>query len=524
MNKKIAIFLLGILAITQLSGCVITDFFNKSTKIARFSDKVARAQTPDTTTNQEVEVFDLSKDTPTLTFTKSTIAQSQEVAYVIPQTSGKVTGIKVKVGDKVKKGALLFTLGDSLATDISSIQYQTALKALNLIRDSEAFTDDSAKQTVQVTALGVKTAYEALQNAKKAKEHAEDIYEEQKQAAKYGKDSATDAKAFANSALDKLEQAIPALEEQIENLSDTLSKLDPADPSYNKLSEKLGKLQEALAVAEAQKDTIAFNKENAARGIDQAENGLDLLEESFNLQQDQLEFAITAATNQYEMALKQFSLAFNGTSMQKIGIDSQILQMDSAVQIAALSNNQKNIKSPISGFVTDIQATENNLVAPGQPIAKIENPEKLSLKTSLNSEEAPFVTIGEKVKVQYGSNEITGTITSKSPSFSDTSKKINIEIEAENPNNTIISGSLVKIVFATKPTNRIFIPLNSLRNNDAQQFVTVIKNNKVDFQNVEIGDIIGDYIEITNGLKGTETILKTADNYLNKGDQVQIKK
>ncbi|MFA6917211.1 MAG: efflux RND transporter periplasmic adaptor subunit [Candidatus Gracilibacteria bacterium] len=520
MNKKIAIFLLGVLTMTQLSGCAVTDFFSKPEKIARFSDKIARAQTLDIAPKQEIEVFDLSKDTPTLTFTKSTVAQSQETAYVIPQTSGKVTGIKVKVGDKVKKGTLLFTLGDSLATDIGEIQYQTALKTLDLTRDSGVLTNDSAKQTVQVAALGVKTSYEALQNAKKAKEHANDIYEEQKQGARYGRDSAVDAKAFTASSLDKLEQGIQALEEQISTLSDTLSTLSPSDPNYDKLSENLGKLQEALAAAEGQKATLEFNKENAARGIDQAENGMDLLEESFKLQQDQLTFAIVAATNQYDMALKQFTLSLNGTSMQRLGIDSQILQMDSAVQMAKLSSDQKNIKSPISGFVTDISATENNLVAPGMPIAKIENPEKLSLKTSLNSDEAPFVTTGEKVKIRYGSTEIPGTVTAVSPSFSDTSKKINIEVEAENPNNIIIPGALVKIIFSTKPTNRIFIPLNSLRNNDTQQFVTVIKNKKVSFKNVEIGDIIGDYIEILGGLKGNETILKTADNYINEGDQL----
>lgn len=515
----------SILIISQLSGCAVSDFFSKTSKIARFpTNKVARAQTAQASENStpaEVEVFDLSKDIPTLTFTKSAIAQSGEIAYVIPQTSGKVAKIGIKIGDEVKKNTLLITLGDSLATDIAEIQYQTTLKAMELAKDSQIFSDDSAQKTVEVAALGVKTAYESLQNAKKAKQHAEDIYKEQKQSAKYGKETAVDAKDFANSALEKLDKSISSLKEQIANLKDTLSKLDPSDTNYDKLSETLEKLNTALQTAEGQRDTIVFNRETAARGIDQAKTGLDLLDKSFNLQEDQLNFTTTVATNQYEMALHQFELALNGTSIQKIGIDTQILQLNSASQLAKLSKDQRYIKSPISGYVTDIQAEENNFVAPGQPVVKIENPETLLLKTSVNPEESIFLTINQTVEIISGARTISGEITSISPAINNVSQKIEIEITAKNTVK-IIPGSLVKIRIPIK-TKQIFIPLNSLYNNSQGQFVKIVEDGKIKHIPVTIGEIVGEFMEIKSGLQGNEKIITTPNATFEENESVTIK-
>lgn len=519
MNKKIATFLLICLCVT-LTGCSLTE----AKKIARFSPKVARAATISTPSEQSIEVFDLSKDSPQISFTKSAIAHSKDIAYVVPQTTGKVTNVRVKLGDKVRQGTTLITLGDSLPTDISEIQYQTALKALDLAQVSELFTDDSAKKTIQTSAIGVKLAYESYENAQRTLDNAEKIYDEQRDSAEIGKSTATDGLNFSSKSLAKLDNAITQLRQKKDVLESELASMDSSNSNYTTISESLAKVEEAIATAEAQKDTVDFSKKTASRGIEQADNGLDLLERSFKAQKDQMEFAIEAAKKQYDMAVKQFGLAANGANLQKLGVQTQVLQLDSASQIAALSNEQKNIKSPITGYVTEIQAQANNFVATGQPVAKVENPAKLTIKTSVNSDEATLLAIGQTVKIQFNSKEIEGTITAISPSLSDTARKINVEIAADNKNESIIAGSLVKVIFSSTQDSRIFIPLNSLRNSDNDQFVTVIQNNKAHLQNVEIGEIVGDYVEIISGLNGNEIILKTADSFLNEGDSVNIQK
>ena len=523
MSKKIAIFLIGLLSVTQLTGCAITDYFKKTEKIARFvsDEKIARAADIDSL--KEIKTISLSKDKPVLTFTKSAIAQAKESAYVVPQASGKITSIKVHLGSKVNKGTTLITLGDSLATNISDIQYEAALKGLDIATNSQAITNDTARRSVQAAALGVKIAYESYQNALNAKNNAEDIYDEQYDNAKDGKSDAKDAKNSLEDSLAKLDDTINQLETQKSTLTDTLANLDPADPDYEKIAKSLEEIKTALEEIKSKKIELETALKAAKSGYEQADNGLDLMEIGFEAQQEQLDFAIFAAEKQYEIASKQFEIAANTAELQIFGVQSQLIQVDSAAKIAALSNEEKNIKSPIAGYVTSLQATKDNLVAPGQVVAKIENPTKLSIKTSLNSEEASLVSIGQEVKITYEDKTITGKITALSPSFSDLGNKINLEIEASNPDSVIIPGALIKITFASTPNNRIFVPLNSLRNNDTQQLITVIKDNKAHLQEVKIGEIVGEYVEITSGLTGKETILKTADNFLNEGDFVTTK-
>lgn len=522
MSKKIAIFLLGTLITTQLSGCTATDYisnlFNKPEKIARFvnNDKVARAENLES--SPKIEILDLKAPELTLYLNKSASAEAKYFANISAETSGRVASIKTIAGTAVKGGTILMMLGNSLSTDISDIQYQTALQAFEIANNSQAITNDTARRSVLTSSIGVKTAYESYLNAIKTKNNAENIYDEQRSGAKLGKNSAKDAKESLEDSLDKLTDSIATLEKQKNDITTSLSQLNPSDPTYQSLSETLNEIKTGLEDAKTQKITLEKSLESTESGLYQADNGLDLLEVSYEAQQDQLDFAIFAAEKQYEISIKQFEVSANAAELQNLGIQTQVLQLNSAAKIAELSNDQKNIKSPIQGIVTEIQATENNFVAPGQIIAKVENPETLLLKTSVNTKELEFLTLNQEVKITQGSKEITGKITSISPSLNTYSKKIEIEITAKNTAELALR-SLVKIQIPIQ-TNQIFIPLNSLYNNTKGKFVKTIKDNKIKYAEVEVGEIINEFIEIKSGLNGTEKVIITPNIILEENETI----
>lgn len=511
-------FLLGILSTIFISGCSFIDNFGKSQKIARFvtDEKIARASNFKSPT--EIEILDLSKENLSIILTKSAIATAKDSAYVIPQTSGKVSAMRVSNGSSVNKGTILMTLGDSLSTDIAQIQYETALQALELSRNSQFITNDNSFRTMEISALGVKTAYESYQNAINSRDNAENIYEEQYSGAKITRNSTKNNKNTLEDTLSELEKTISSLETQKETILETLSQLTQNDPPYSDLSAALQEIESILAEAKAKKSTLENNIKSIKDGLKQADNGLDVLEVSFEAQKTQLDFAIFAAEKQYEIALKQFEIATNAAELQNIGLQTQILQLDSAAKMAELSNSQKNITSPIKGVITELPASKNNFVSPGQPVAKVENPEILLIKTGLNSKEIDFLALKQSVKIIYGKKEMSGEITSISPSVNNYTQKINIEITVDNTEN-IPLGSLVKIEIPIT-TNQIFIPLNSLYNNNEGQFVKIINDDKVKFVKIEIGEIIGTHIEIKEGLAGNEKIIITPGNLLEENEIV----
>gem|GEM_PF-1285823 len=531
MNKKlISAIILGTI-ITSLSGCVITDSVNKllgkSTKISRIPASegkikrpipVAEAQSP----AKEVEVFILGKDAVDIGFVKSGTASSTLVSYITPAVTARIVDINAKMGQKVKKGDLLLTLGDFITTEIADKQYETAQKGLELLKTSQFITDYSSVRNIEIATNGVKLAYESYQNAIETKQNAKNLYDEQADSADIADDMAEDMYSHAKSGYSKLQSSIGTLEDKISILENTLETLPTDDPERASIEEALSSLETALETAEGQVDTVKLAMKQAEYGVDQAENGEDLLDAGYESQMTQLDFAIFAAKTSYENAIKQFEVAVNGMDLQKIGLQGQILQAELGVTSAALNSNQKYITSPIEGTVTSVFSTtkEGSLASPGQILMKIENPEKLSIHTSVNFEESSLIAQGDSVEITgIGiKNPVKGEIISVSPSANDTSKKIDIEIEFTN-NKEVIPGSLVKVQFSPK-TDKVFIPLNSIYTENLNEYVKIVDSeNKVVAKEITLGDIIGEFVEVS-GLKGNEKIIKSPSASIQEGDKV----
>lgn len=101
-------------------------------------------------------------------------------------------------------------------------------------------------------------------------------------------------------------------------------------------------------------------------------------------------------------------------------------------------------------------------------------------------------------------------------------KKIDVEIEIDKTSK-INSGSFVKITFSPSPKKNIFVPLNSIQLTPTDKIVNVIDSDfVVQYKKVETGQIIGDYIEIIDGLKGNEKIIKTTTIYVEDGEKVAL--
>lgn len=99
-------------------------------------------------------------------------------------------------------------------------------------------------------------------------------------------------------------------------------------------------------------------------------------------------------------------------------------------------------------------------------------------------------------------------------------KKIDVEIETSAD---IIPGSFVKISFSPSTKKTIFVPLNSINLKPEGKCVNIVNNDfVVEYKEVQTGQIIGDYIEITDGLKGNEKIIKAVTIYVEEGEKVAL--
>ena len=438
-----------------------------------------------------------------ISFMKSGQISSGKTAIVVPQIAGKITDIKVKVGDHVSKNQLLLTLGDSLATNVADKSYETALKGIEQLENLKFKTDYSAQKDIEAVSIGYYSAKESLENTIKSKDYAEELYEEQHD----------------------------LLEDTLDDLENVLDKLEDI-PNYE--------------------DNATYQETEAK--YDQLKSQLNQAEIGHEAQEDQLTLCIDISKRQLESAILAVESVQTKYSLQFIQIDSTILQAKSGADLAKLQTEAKKVTAPITGVITSLQATEDNFTAPGQMLMVIEDLNNLKATTSINEEESKLVKIGDKVTLgttngnSSSSGTYEGTITSISPTLSSLNNKIAVEITLETPANldqqtlaslspdqkasssaklsnqsTPLSGQLVNITF-TPNTDSIFIPLNTVTIEDTKYYVKIINSKKeIEKREIEPGNIFDKYIEVLSGLENGDIIATSSTTFLQEGDKVVYK-
>lgn len=460
---------------------------------------------------KEVETYQIGKDQPELAFSKTGIVESSIIANVSPQIGGKITSIKVIIGQKVEKGQILLTLEDTLQIDLTNLQYQTGAKSLELAEKSQILTQELGEGTYYTAQIGVKNAAETYKKALQSKETAKDLFENQQDLTDLALDTAEEAFKTAKSAYNNLSDSLDELEDQYSEL-----KSNP-DADGKTLSE----FKKGIDQMESQLVNAKFAKESAENALEQAELGVTQAEETFESQLDQLDFAIESAYLGYQSAVIQARNIPKSSKLQELGIEQQALQIYSGLESTALTLDQTQVISPIEGVVTQINGKENNLVNPGQPVVTIENINALSIKTGISKEELSLLTPQTEISIQNGDAKIPAQIISISPTLDPNSKKIEIEIIPKLSPPKLLPGSLVKVNFSTQASNKIFVPLNSIALDEGKKLVrTLDDNNRVHLSEVELGQIIGDFVEVTKGLAYNEIIIKSAYPAVEEGQRV----
>ncbi|MFA6305858.1 MAG: efflux RND transporter periplasmic adaptor subunit [Candidatus Gracilibacteria bacterium] len=485
----------------------ITLFLNK--KVAQEVVKIPR-ELP----IKEVGTFVAGTETQNLIIKKSGTVKADSIAYIVPETSGKVESINVKIGDNVKKGQTLISLGNSLSTDIAEIQLNQANKSLYLSEKSEEITYLMGENTTESAFIALTMAKSAYENSLQTKEDTEETFEYQLENIEISLDTAE--KSYENSK--------KTYENTLDTLEDLQDKYDELSENLPEEDENLQALEAEISKLETQVDSLKFAKQASKNAFEQTKIGESQLEETIENQTSQLENASEMAYLQYLAAASQFENATAGAALQYYGVMGQELQAEGLYETSKLNYESRFISSPIDGTVTEIKAEENNFVSPGQIVIKVENLKSISIKTSINEKEALFINIGDKVKITSNLAESSGEISSISPSLNDTSKKIDVEISINSPEN-FIPGANVNIEISPSTKGKIFIPLNSIFLDEDKKFVKVIdKKDKVEIKEIVTGEIIENYIQVIKGLKYGEIIVSDQTIFVEEGDKVLAKK
>lgn len=228
----------------------------------------------------------------------------------------------------------------------------------------------------------------------------------------------------------------------------------------------------------------------------------------------------------------RFENAYKTGGVTKQQLDQAKLAMVNAKSQLTQANinvGDTRIKAPISGFINK-KFIEPGSILSGMPpteLFEIVNVSKLKLKVTANESQVAGLKVGTTIKVKasvYPDKTFTGKIIFIA-SKADASLNFPVEIEiANNASKDLKAGMYGTAEFASnqqKQTLKI-VPRNAFVGSVSSNEIFVIENGTAKLKKVTAGRILGDKVEILDGLSNGETVITTGQINLQDGSKVEV--
>jgi cobalt-zinc-cadmium efflux system membrane fusion protein len=229
-----------------------------------------------------------------------------------------------------------------------------------------------------------------------------------------------------------------------------------------------------------------------------------------------------AAKRNLELAKDQEDQAEAMAEVQVNGAKLQLSQAEAGVKQAQIAYEKTFIKAPISGIVTSRMVKEGDFLAPGRPIAQIVGKGNARAVFYLNEKQAKRVQEGDSVEITTSTGSYQGDITAISPIANESNQRFEVEIEVEVPTWEVNKTANITLNLSVKQANAFFIPLEAVIIGQQQVTVFVAKDEHAIARQVKIGEIIGDEVEVTEGLTAGDIIIMENARNLQDGQKIEI--
>ncbi len=190
---------------------------------------------------------------------------------------------------------------------------------------------------------------------------------------------------------------------------------------------------------------------------------------------------------------------------------------------ASLAKNAQ-VKSPISGVVSDISIVEGEFTSPSKPPITIVDADSITIELGVPGNMVNKIRHGDNVNVEiedadYKAESVIDSISTSADSMTNL---YTVNIILEN-NGMIKPGMFAKINFNTdKIENALAVRTEAVIDKDDKKYVYVANGESALLKEVVTGLDTGTYIEIKEGLNLGDKVVIKGQEYLNDGTKIKI--
>ena len=177
--------------------------------------------------------------------------------------------------------------------------------------------------------------------------------------------------------------------------------------------------------------------------------------------------------------------------------------------IARLKN--RNIITPFNGVIGKRDFSNDIDVSKSSIILNLEDTSVLFIDVDIPETFAPYVKKNQNVDIKFSGNNLKkypGIVESTASRIDTNKRSLPVRIKLDNPNNELLSGSLLEVSINYNERNSLSIPDTSILMEGDKVFVyKVVKENTVKKIEVKIGIRNQGSVEVKTGLENGETIV-----------------
>ena len=253
-----------------------------------------------------------------------------------------------------------------------------------------------------------------------------------------------------------------------------------------------------------------------------------------NLESAQAGLESASQTYQRDQVLSENNaLSTAALENAKVAMETAQAAVDSAA--ATVSSAQDSLKdtticSLISGVAANCNVEVGQYLSPGvsssTPLLVVEDISSVYAVVDIEQDDLPAVRPGLAAKVTadaFGDRVFAGTVEQINPVGDATSRVFETKIRVANGLHLLQPGMFVKVEITTgTPIEVIAVPQNVVVSSAGLDYVFVVDGGRVQRQQVQTGQVLGQMVEITSGLAEGQKVVLTDVDTLHDQDRVTV--
>jgi membrane fusion protein, multidrug efflux system len=189
--------------------------------------------------------------------------------------------------------------------------------------------------------------------------------------------------------------------------------------------------------------------------------------------------------------------------------------------------NTYEVKSDVKGVVSRVLQNPGALVNPNTPLMTLVDIDVVKAVAAVDELKIRFVRLGQSVKVRlqaYPKDVFSAVVSNISPVANSATRTIEVEVSIANKNHRIKPGMYAEVEFEEGRHRGFVLPIVAVVDRAGRKYVFAVADGKALMKEVVTGAVVGDIIEITSGIDGTETLVTSGADKLENKDKIIVVK